>query len=102
MLLLGAGSSSPKEAPHQRHFARAHEHPTETGVERYLRAGIPEGRLLRTDRGDNERGDEWADDQTPAVSCTDLVGDDDIVITLKADGSTPTVAYQNAHVATCP
>ena len=65
-------------------------------------SGIPEGWILRTDRGDNEGGAEWASDQTPAGACTDAVGEDVVVITLKDDGSTPTVVYRNTHVATCP
>ena len=79
-----------------------HHHPAKTAVERYEEAGV--SHLLRTDRGDNESGDhlEWDDDLTPDGDlCKDRPGDDDVLITLKPDGSTPTVKYADVHTATC-
>lgn len=78
----------------------AHEHPARTAVLRYQEAGVPN--LLRTDRGDNERGFEWSDAHTPSQFCPDPVGDDDVRITLKGDGSNPRVEYVRSHTPTCP
>jgi beta-lactamase superfamily II metal-dependent hydrolase len=85
-------------------FAAGHDHghPARTAVRRYLEAGVREDNLLRTDRGDNEGGYEWSDSNTPSSICADLAGDDDIRITLKADGSTPKVEYVRPHTPTCP
>ena len=74
-----------------------HGHPARIAVARYLDAGVPEGRIFRTDRGDNEGGGEWADEDTPENKSTDPIRDDDILITLKGDGSTPTVEYRDNH-----
>lgn len=78
----------------------AHQHPARTAVRRYQKAGVPN--LLRTDRGDNERGFEWRDADTPLQYCPDPVGDDDVRITLKGDGSAPGVEYVRSHTPTCP
>lgn len=57
---------------------------------RYLAAGIPARRLLRTDRGDDEGVREW--DYQRSSGCRDQPGDDDIEILLSAEGP-PTVRY---------
>ncbi len=80
-----------------------HSHPSRTAAERYIEAGVPEARLLRTDRGDNEGQNsyEWVDSYTPSSYCHDRKGDDDIVITLNDDGSNPTVRYRQSHTTPC-
>ena len=72
---------------------------------RYLAAGVSEKNLLRTDRGDNENGqygdDEWEDSNTPSKYFEDKAGDDDVLVTLKNDGSKPSVGYRQTHRASC-
>ena len=72
-----------------------HEHPRQSTACRYLREGIQLERILRTDRGDNEGGKEWAHGATKAG---DHVGDDDIDIIIGADG-TLNVEYRHSAPA---
>ena len=61
-----------------------HEHPRNVVAERYLAAGVDASRLLRTDRNDNEGGDEWA-----SICIDDYkgpMGDDDVDIAASASG----------------
>jgi beta-lactamase superfamily II metal-dependent hydrolase len=58
----------------------AHEHPRSSTALRYLSAGVPLDRLLRTDLGDDEGEDEWPEGRTPGS--IDPEGDDDIDIWL--------------------
>ena len=57
---------------------------------RYLDAGIPAARILRTDRGDDEGEREW--DYRRASGCRDQPGDDDVEILMPKQGS-PLVRY---------
>lgn len=62
-----------------------HEHPRATTAERFLAAGIDRGKMFRTDRGDNEGGNEW-----PAVTPEaepDRPGDDDIDVVIRKNGT---------------
>lgn len=61
----------------------AHRHPRQTTADRFLAAGIPQTNLFRTDRGDDEGGDEW--DEGRIEGCRDGRGDDDIEIRLPVD-----------------
>ena len=70
-----------------------HRHPRHSTAERYMKQGVSMKRIFRTDRGDNEgRGnnpssntdDEWDYEATPN---RDVVGDDNIDIIIKADGT---------------
>lgn len=73
-------------------FSAGHqfEHPRDSTAVRYLDAGVRLDHLLRTDRGDDEDGDEW--DQGAVPGCTDGRGDDDVQVVIWEDG-TMTVGY---------
>lgn len=73
----------------------AHEHPRTGAAERARASGIPYTRILRTDFGDDEGGDEWA--RGRRRNCEDPRGDDDVEITLHADGTAPEVRYRSAR-----
>ena len=65
-----------------------HRHPRALTVERYMAEGLTESDLYRTDRGDNEGGNEWKG----TLACGDATGDDDIEVQLPRAGSV-TVRY---------
>jgi beta-lactamase superfamily II metal-dependent hydrolase len=64
--------------------------PSQAAAARYLSAGIPASRLLRTDRGDDEGEGEWA--YLRSADCRDQPGDDDIEV-LMPDQGPPIVRY---------
>ena len=68
-----------------------HKHPRQATAERFLTAGVPLQNMFRTDRGDDEGGDEW--DEGRIDGCRDGRGDDDIEIRL------PVNLAQNVSVA---
>lgn len=71
----------------------SHEHPRQATAERFLAAGIPSSRMLRTDRSDDEGGEEWNFGREE--NCTDGRSDDDIEIRLPADPEAEiSVAYR--------
>lgn len=63
----------------------AHGHPRQEAVQRYLDAGVPAAKILRTDRGDDEGDNEWGGQRIKG--CTDRRGDDDIEIVLPRKGT---------------
>jgi len=73
-----------------------HEHPRAAAAQRYLNAGVPLNRILRTDRGDWEGDDAW--DEGGVQGETDPPGDDSVDVLLHADGNIQ-VAYADAPVA---
>lgn len=66
--------------------------PLTTVVNRFLGAGVKHRNILRTDRGDNEGGDEWSNDFT-LPTCSDGTGDDSIIATITKSGEIK-VAYE--------
>lgn len=62
-----------------------HHHPTEAAARRYLKAGIKKENMFRTDRGDDEGGNEWSEGRI--AGCVDKAGDDDVEIILPSEGS---------------
>jgi competence protein ComEC len=92
------GASSPDfiRAAHPQDviFSAGHKfhHPTQSAVQRYLDSGITEAHLFRTDRGDNEGGEEWK--QLPVGHAPDPIGDDDVDVLITTTGQV-TVAYRN-------
>lgn len=68
--------------------------PDARAVQRYLQAGLPADRLLRTDRSDDEGGGEWP--SGVSSGCHDQPGDDDIEI-LMPDRGPPVVRYLRAN-----
>jgi len=58
-----------------------HEHPRASTVERFLTHGMPESRLFRTDRGDDEGHAEWSASRVPG--CSDRPGDDTLEVRLR-------------------
>jgi len=58
-----------------------HHHPRQETAARVLAAGVSRDRILRTDRGDDEGGREWAHGRQPG--CRDPRGDDDIEIRIR-------------------
>ena len=62
----------------------SYEHPREATAERYIAAGVDIDHMLRTDRGDDEGGDEWSDGAEPG--CNDPRDDDDIEIIIREGG----------------
>ncbi len=60
-------------------------HPRAITAERYLDADVDIERMLRTDRGDDEGQSEWGHDRVTGKK--DPVGDDDIDVVIRADGS---------------
>ena len=82
-------------------FSAGHdfEHPRQTTADRYLLAGVRLENIFRTDRGDDESeagkpDKEWT--QGRIDGCKDSYGDDDVIITITADGS-KRVKYKNAN-----
>jgi beta-lactamase superfamily II metal-dependent hydrolase len=73
-------------------FSAGHrfDHPRNVTAQRYLATGLAVADLFRTDRGDNEGGDEWG----PMGSSADKRGDDDVDILVTSDGKLQ-VAYRN-------
>ena len=77
-------------------FSAGHKfrHPRKAAVDRYLAAGVAADHMLRTDRGDDEGGDEW--DAGRVAGTSDPLRDDDVDIVLtrdaEGDGATVTVA----------
>lgn len=67
-----------------------HRHPRAVTAERYLTHGVTLANIFRTDRGDDEGGDEWDHGRVPG--CRDASGDDHIEILLPKSGS-PVVAW---------
>jgi hypothetical protein len=59
------------------------KHPRAATAERYASVGVDINNMFRTDRGDNEGGDEWA---SVTGAGTDPRGDDDVEIRVAADG----------------
>lgn len=76
-------------------FSAGHQykHPRAATVRRYLRAGIPEEQLMRTDRGDDEGGEEWQSKS----GCGDSVGDDDIELRIPT-GKDASIKYLRANI----
>ena len=76
-------------------FSAGHKyaHPRSTTVKRYLNAGIAQDKILRTDRGDDEGNAEWRDSHR-IDGHTDPIGDDDVDILIRGDGSV-VVEYRN-------
>lgn len=70
------------------------DHPHNTTAQRYLSAGIPATRMLRTDRGDDEGCKEWPYGRIKGHK--DKIGDDDIDIVITAGGALQ-VAYRNEN-----
>jgi beta-lactamase superfamily II metal-dependent hydrolase len=68
-----------------------YEHPREAAMERYLDFGVDAARILRTDRGDDEGGDEW--DHERVGGTHDEEGDDDVDIVIRENGDVE-VAYR--------
>ena len=73
-------------------FSAGHkyEHPRDSTVKRYIRAGVARKNIFRTDRGDNEGGKEW-----PALHpgiASDKAGDNDVDILIRPSGP-PIVEY---------
>jgi competence protein ComEC len=68
-------------------FSAGHkyEHPRQAAAERYLANGIELGNMFRTDLGDDEGAKEWAHGREPGHN--DPVGDDDVEIVIREDGS---------------
>jgi beta-lactamase superfamily II metal-dependent hydrolase len=60
-------------------------HPRESTANRYIQHGVQPVNMLRTDRGDDEGGNEWS--HTRIGGCIDTYGDDDIQIDLREDGT---------------
>jgi hypothetical protein len=75
-----------------------HEHPRALAANRYLALGVPLANIFRTDRGDDEGGDEW--DHGRVSGCSDGRSDDDVDVVLRADGSVE-VEYRQASGG-CP
>ena len=61
-----------------------HHHPSDGAVNRYLAHGVAHANLFRTDRSDDEGGDEWTGWRIP--ECNDGRGDDDVDIVLPFNG----------------
>ena len=87
-------------APQRVVFSAGHEynHPTTNAANRFLKF-VEAAHIFRTDRGDDEREDgetdyEWS--HTRIAGCIDELGDDDIHITLHANGKY-NIEYVNAE-----
>lgn len=69
-------------------FSSGHlyHHPTTLTATRYQqKAHVPLSNILRTDRGDDEGGEEWSYGRVAGT--TDKYNDDNIQIQLKSDGT---------------
>ncbi|MHC4697309.1 MAG: ComEC/Rec2 family competence protein [Planctomycetota bacterium] len=60
----------------------------------YIGLGVPKDRMFRTDRGDDEGGEEWDEGWIPGNH--DPVDDDDVDILITKQGAVK-VAYRNAE-----
>ena len=78
----------------------AFEHPRKSTAERYIAAGVPAKRLLRTDWGDDEGGDEWAEGRVAGQK--DKLGDDDVDIIIRADSKVEVDYHDPNHPAPDP
>lgn len=58
-----------------------HEHPRASTAERFLAQGVPESRIFRTDRRDDEGNAEWPVGRAPG--CSDRPGDDAIEVRMR-------------------
>ena len=59
-----------------------HQHPSSGAAGRVLAAGVQDGRIFRTDRGDDEPGNfEWK--RGSINGCKDRRGDDDVDIVMR-------------------
>ena len=56
-------------------------HPSNGAAQRYRTHGVPVGRILRTDRGDDEGGVEWTHGRV--AGCKDVTGDDDVELVIR-------------------
>lgn len=65
----------------------SHRHPRASTVERYLSFGLTPDNIYRSDRGDDEGGDEW--DYGRIDGCSDSRGDDSIELNIPADPGQP-------------
>ena len=76
-------------------FSAGHdyEHPKAETAGRYLARGMDEARMFRTDRGDDEGGEEW--DGGRRSGCRDKRGDDDVEIVIRENGDVE-VEYRTA------
>lgn len=72
---------------------KGYSHPRKATAMRFIHAGVPVERMFRTDRGDDEGGDEW--DYGRIRGCRDGAGDDDVEIVISKLGQTQ-VAYRSA------
>ena len=74
-------------APHLLIVASGHgkARPSNTVMNRFIKAGVIARNILRTDRGDDEGDAEWAGPYRQ-LSCVDPVGDDTIAIEVANDG----------------
>ncbi len=66
-------------------FSAGHkyQHPRAAAANRYIAAGVKVENMFRTDRGDNEGGDEW---EVGRGDSPDMPGDDDVDIHIRKDG----------------
>ncbi|WP_262696016.1 hypothetical protein [Kordiimonas aquimaris] len=62
------------------------DQPTTGVANHYLQLGLQRYNMLRTDRGDDESGNEWKDGLT-VTGCIDRPGDDTIIASLTSSGS---------------
>lgn len=71
----------------------SHHHPTAAAAQRYLNppASVPTAHMFRTDLGDDEGSEEWAEGRI--AGCSDGMRDDDVDILLTGAG-TVEVAYR--------
>lgn len=56
---------------------------------------------FRTDFGDDEDHESHWEDSSTIPNCSDKSGDDDVLITLPDDGSSPTVHYLSPDTQAC-
>lgn len=71
--------------------------PTSKVAQDYLKLGLEEHNILRTDRGDDEGGSEWRNSLTVS-GCIDAIGDDRVVASVSKSG-TLNVAYAHPQQA---
>ena len=88
----GADNASSKDfiqavSPEYVIFSAGHKfhHPTADAARRYLTSGVDKQKMFRTDRGDDEGGNEWDNERIPGN--VDQAGDDDVDVLIRADGS---------------
>jgi beta-lactamase superfamily II metal-dependent hydrolase len=68
-------------------FSSGHKfsHPRAAAAERCIAAGVKKEHILRTDRGDDEGGEEW--DEGRVAGTKDARGDDTITVTITKSGA---------------